>query len=325
MALTRRSPPARSASFLDKGAFFMRKRDVIPGAARNLHLAMLVFMAACSREPGAESRAQFFGTDDFGDTIALAGTPTRIVSLNPTTTEILFALGAGSRVVGRTTYDNWPDSAKLVPDLGPGIRPNVEAVLGAQPQLVLLYASEDNRGAAQRLRQAGIATAAFKVDSIAEFDRLTRLLGRIVGDSARGALVADTVRRTLDSVRAMTASLRRPTVVIPAWHEPLMVIGGGSFMTELGTIAGGRNVYDSNPSPSPTVAFEDVLSRRPEFVLVGPESAARIRANPKWRTLPAVREGRMLIIDTATVLRPATRLGEGARSLVRLIHPEVKH
>jgi iron complex transport system substrate-binding protein len=261
--------------------------------------------------------------DDFGDTIRLASQPTRIVSLNPTTTEILFAIGAGSRLVGRSEYDAWPDSARFIPALGAGIRPNVEAVLAVRPDLVLLYGSEDNRPAAKRLRDAGIVTAAFKVDSIAEFERLTRLLGRMVGDSARGALVADTVRRTLDSVRALTSRLRRVTVVIPAWNEPLLVIGGGSFMTELVNIAGGRNVYDSIAAPSPTVTFEDILRRNPEFVLVGPESAERLRAMAKWRTLPAVRAGRMLVFDTARVLRPATRLGEGALSIARLLHPDV--
>jgi len=195
-------------------------------------------------------------------------------------------------------------------------------VIGAKPDLVLLYASEDNRAAARRLRDAGISTAAFKVDSIAEFDRLTRLLGRLVGDSARGALVADTVMHTLDSVRAATRGLRRVTVVIPTWYEPLMVIGGGSFLSELVMIAGGRNLYDSMPSPSPTVAFEDIVRLNPEFLLVGPERAARLRTLDKWRTLPAVREGRLLVFDTARVLRPAVRLGEGAVSLVRLLHPE---
>jgi len=267
-------------------------------------------------------RTHGYGTDDFGDTIRLSSTPKRIVSLNPTTTEILFAIGAGSRLVGRTQFDLWPDSARLVPNLGPGIRPNVEAVLAAKPDLVLLYASEDNRPAARRLRAADVPTAAFKVDSIAEFDRLTRLLGRLVGDSARGALVADTVMRTLDSVRVATAALRRVRVVIPTWYEPLIVIGGGSFLSELVAIAGGRNIYDTNPSPSPTVAFEDILRHDPEFVLIGPERASRIRGMAKWRALPAVREGRLLIFDTARVLRPATRLGEGAVSLVRLLHPE---
>ena len=286
-----------------------------------LQVAGCGLLVAC-RNPQPDTRNPSFGLDDFGDTLRFAGVPQRIVSLNPTTTEILFAIGAGSRLVGRSSYDSWPDSAKYVPDVGPGIKPNVEAIIAAKPDLVLLYASADNRPAAERLRAAGIPTAGFKVDSIAEFDRLTRLLGRVVGDSARGALVADTVKQTLDSVRLETRGLRRVKVVIPAWHEPLMVIGGGSFMSQLVEIAGGRNVYADIPAPSPTVTFEDVLARNPEFVLVGPESAARIRSQSKWRALPAVRNNKLLVFDTSTVLRPATRLGEGAVSLARQLHPE---
>lgn len=249
----------------------------------------------------------------------------RIVSLTPATTEILFALGAGARLVGRGQYDRWPDSALAVPDFGPGLRPNVEAIVAAKPDLVLLYASQDNRVAAQRLRQAGITTAAFKVDSIEQFDRTTRLLGRLIGDSARGALVADTVMRTLDSVRAVTRGLRPVSVVIPSWDQPLIVIGGGSFLSQLVTIAGGRNVYDSLSSPSPTVTFEDVVRRNPDAVLLGPEKAASIRASSKWRALPAMRAGRVLVFDTSLVLRPAVRLGEGAVSLARLLHPHLAH
>lgn len=280
-------------------------------------LALACEPSAISHQPSS------FGIDDFGDTIRPPAHPTRIVSLNPTTTEVLFALGAGARLVGRTQYDNWPDSARFVPDLGPGIRPNIEAVLGAKPDLVLLYASQDNRAAAQRFREAGIATAAFKVDRIEQFDALTRLLGRLIGDSARGALVADTVARTLDSARALTRGRPRPSVVIPAWDSPLLVIGGGSFMNQLVEIAGGRNVYDSMQAPSPSVAFEDIVRRDPDFVLVGPESAQRLRGQSKWRALRAVRAGRMLILDTAVTMRPAVRLGEGAMSMVRLLHPEV--
>lgn len=306
------------------------------GARLVLRWLCLLALVACQPEPqrgegstrggvdaSASPQHDNYGVDDFGDTIRLAHRAERIVSLNPATTEILFALGAGPRVVGRTRYDQWPDSAKLVPDLGPGMRPNVEAVLGARPDLVLLYASADNRDAAARLRRAGITTAAFRVDSIAQFDRLTRLLGRLVGDSARGVLVADTVMRTLDSVRALTRNVRRPSVVMPTWNEPLIVIGGGSFMNELVTIAGARNVYDTVKSPSPQVAFEDILRHNPEIVLAGPESAARLRSQAKWRALPALRNGRLLLIDTARVLRPAVRLGEGAVSLAKLIHPEL--
>jgi iron complex transport system substrate-binding protein len=292
---------------------------------RRFVLVAVVGLAAagCDSTLQAPGSKLQFGVDDFGDTIRLKARPNRIASLNPTTTEIMFAIGGGSLLVGRTTYDNWPDSARFVPDLGAGIQPNVEAILAARPDFVLLYASQDNRAAATKLRDAGIATASFKVDRIEQFDALTRLLGRIIGDSARGALVADTVRRTLDSVRALVQGRRRPTVVMPAWDSPLLVIGGGSFMNQLVDIAGGRNIYESSSAPSPGVAFEDIVKRDPDFVLSGPESGERLKAQAKWRALRAVRNGRFLIMDTAVVLRPATRLGEGALSLARLLHPEV--
>ena len=280
-------------------------------------------VAACDRRAGSDVSSHDVVRDHFGDSVVPPARVIRIVSLTPATTEILFALGAGDRLVGRDQYSHWPDSAQRVPDLGPGLRPNVEAVLAARPDLVLLYASEDNRGAAQRLRQAGIVTAAYKVDRIEQFDSLTRQLGRLVGDSARGALVADTVKRTLDSVRALTRSAPRVSVVMPSWDRPLIVIGGGSFMSELVEIAGGRNVYDTSRTPSPTVTFEDVVRRNPDAVLVGPERAAIVRTSTVWRGLPAVRRGRVLVLDTALTLRPAVRLGEGAVSLARLLHPEL--
>lgn len=259
--------------------------------------------------------------DHFGDTLPPPRRYARIVSLTPATTEILFAIGAGDRLVGRGEYDKWPDAALAVPNLGPGLRPSVEAVLATRPDLVLLYASADNRAAAQRLRAAGVATAAFKVDSIEQFDRTTRLLGTLIGLPEQGARVADTVMRTLDSVRALTRGRPRVSVVMPAYQDPLLVIGGGSFMSQLVEIAGGRNVYAHLPQPSPAVTFEDVVRRNPQVVLTGPEHGAALLQSPRWRTLEAVRRGRVLFMDTSVVMRPAVRLGEGAVSLARLLHP----
>ena len=115
-------------------------RAVLPLAA-----GVALALGACERAPAP---ARSVATDDFGDTIAVAASPQRIVSLNPTTTELLYAIGAGGRLVGRTTYDRIPAAVLSVPDLGPGLRPNVEAVLAARPDLVILYASQDNRDAA---------------------------------------------------------------------------------------------------------------------------------------------------------------------------------
>jgi iron complex transport system substrate-binding protein len=283
-------------------------------------IAFLFLLAACTSNPERTNRAL---TDDFGDTITIARPPQRIVSLNPATTEIVFAVGAGDRLVGRTHWDLYPPAASRVPDLGSGIRPNVEAVLGARPDLVLLYASVDNRAAATRLRAAGINTLSLKIDHISDFHRAVRLIGLLVGDSARAASVSDSVQRTLDRVRQATLGLPTPTVFWHIWDAPLITIGRGSYMNELITIAGGRNVYGDMPDVSPTVGIEDVLRRNPQFVITGPEGASKIRSDPRWSIAPAVKAGRILVVDTALVGRPAVRLGEAALEMATLIHPEL--
>ena len=261
--------------------------------------------------------------DDFGHPLPRGRTFSRIVALEPATTEILFAIGAGDRLIGRSHFDTWPDSARLVPDLGDGIRPNVESLVAARPDLVVLYAGSDNAGTAERLRALGIAVVGFRSDSIGGFARITMELGRLVGDTVRAATVRDSVLATLAAVRRRTERLERPSVLMPVWHNPLYVIGGASFMNELVTIAGGRNVYDSIAAPSPQVTFEDVVRRDPDVILVGPVGASRVRTSPGWQVLRAVRTGRVLPYDTLVTGRPGTRLGEAAVALAALLHPEL--
>lgn len=287
--------------------------------AASAALCVVACTAPRERERDASLR------DDYGDPIAFGAPPHRVVSLNPTTTELLFAMGSDGRLVGRSHWDVWPAAAARVPDLGDAIRPNVEAVLRARPDLVILYASEDNRAAAARLRAAGVRCIAFRIDRIADFDRDTRLLGRIVGDSARAATVADSVRRTLARVRAVTARLPHPTVVWPFEYRPAMVLGGGSFLSELLDVAGGRNVYADLPQPSPVVAIEDVVRRNPQYVIRSVDVAQQVTQplaiDPAWRAVPAVTAGRVLVAPAALVSRPSVQLGEAAVALATLLHP----
>jgi ABC-type Fe3+-hydroxamate transport system substrate-binding protein len=281
-------------------------------------------LTGCTRDEPRAAQTPSRSTDDFGDTLALRAAPGRIVSLNPPTTEILFAIGAGPRVVGRTTFDRWPPQALALPDLGPGLRPNVESVLAAKPDLVVLYASDDNRDAARRLKAAGVSTASYRVDRIAEFEHVTLALGAVTGDSLAARATVDSVRATVARVRAATSSLSRPTVFWPLYDQPLLATGGGSFLNELIDIAGGRNVYASLPEPSPRITVEDLLSRDPDVILVSPDARARYLADPRWRALRAVREGRVISVDTMLVFRPGPRLGEAARSLAMLLHPGLR-
>lgn len=291
------------------------------------HLARFLLLAAalgCSADesPREPSASQPGAHDDFGGALpSLEQPPARIVSLNPATTDLLFAVHAGPRVVGRSKWDLYPDSARLVPSLGDALRPNVELVLGARPDLVILYASEDNRLAYDRLRDAGVAVLALRIDRIEHFERAARMLGRVTGNADAGAEVADSVLATLARVRDATRGLARPRVFWRIWDAPLITIGRGSFLSQLVDIAGARNVYEDIAAPSQQVTFEDVVRRDPEFVLVGPEGNETIAQDPAWRAIRAVREGRIRVVDTTLVGRPSVRLGEAAVHLARLLHP----
>jgi ABC-type Fe3+-hydroxamate transport system substrate-binding protein len=215
----------------------------------------------------------------------------------------------------------FPGEAKSVADVGMPLRPNVEAVLAVHPDLVILYASADNRPATQRFQQAGVRTLALKIDSIAQFERDTRLLGRLTGDSAVAYTLVDSVAATLDRVRAATKSLPRPTVFIPTWDRPLIAIGGGSFLSQLLDVAGARNIYEDIAAPSAVVTIEDVAKRNPDYVMTSPAAAPTIGTDPKWRALSAVRQKHVLVYDTLLVGRPSVTLGAAARSIADLLHP----
>src|SRR5690606_31699371 len=138
---------------------------------------------------------------------------------------------------------------------------------------------------------------------------------KAVGADSLGAIVADSVRASVEYVRR----LPRPTDPVRAfwhiWDAPLLTIGGGSYMTELLEVAGAINVFGDVEQPSPQVSLEEVARRNPDVILAGPNNARRIRANPLWQTVPAVRAGRILVIDTTLVGRPGVRMGEAARFL----------
>lgn len=280
-------------------------------------------IAGCSRgQPARDDSAAV--VDDYGEAIIASPPARRIVSLNPTTTEILFALGAGDRVIGRSRWDQWPEAARAVPEVGDAIRPSVERILAAHPDLVVLYASGDNRAAADALRKAGLRVVALRVDRIADFARCVTLLGALTGESDAASVAVDSVERSLAAVKRAMQGKSRPRVFIHVWDNPLMAIGGGSFLSELVEIAGGRNIYGDRPEPSPQVSFEDLVRREPDVILAGPVDAARLRREPRWTRLLALRKGRIVAYDTSLVGRPSMRLGEAAHSLATLLHPSVE-
>ncbi len=280
--------------------------------------------SASARSASARSVVAAADTDDFGAPLPIdASFGDRVVSLNPTATEVIFAIGESSRLVGRSRWDEHPAAAMRIPAVGDGIRPNVEAVLQLRPTLVILYAATENRAAAESFARAGVRTISLRVDHVAQFFALTRRVGVALGAPARAATVIDTVQRTLDAVRAITRDTPVRTIAWPLWQQPLMVVGRGSYLDELVEIAGGRNVFHDLDAPSPPVSIEEIARRDPDVVIASARTRSELEDRPQWRAVRAVREGRWLIDDPTVTGRPSVVLGMAAVSLARALHPEL--
>ncbi len=252
-----------------------------------------------------------------------AGAPTRLVTLGPTLTELVWALGAGDRLVGRSRWDTWPADVREVPDLGDAIRPNIERIVAARPDLVVLYPAGDNAPAIATLEGMGVRTLALRVDRIEDFLAAVDTLGHVLGARDRADSIVRAVQAALDSVRGLPALTPRPRVFVPAWLTPPITVGAGSFLSELIEIAGGTNVYADRAEPSFQVSFEDVVRRAPDLVLSSDETRGRLETTAPWSALGAVREGRIVPFDTLTMSQPSTRLGVAARTLANALRASV--
>jgi ABC-type Fe3+-hydroxamate transport system substrate-binding protein len=281
---------------------------------RVLRALILVLVFACRpvRAPAGTALV-----DDAGTPVTLAAPPRRIVSLIPATTELVFALGAGDRLVGRTAWCDFPPEAARVPNLGNGIGPNLEAVVGVHPDLVLLYKSAANRDAAERLRGLRIPTLELATDRMEDFDRIARLLGRALGVGERAESLVVRTERDLASATVRPSALppSRPSIFILAWDRPPMTIGRGSFLSEIVERAGARNIFDDLADPSAPVSVEAVVSRDPEYILVSGTAEPAIASRPEWQAVRAVRERRFLHVQGSEYNRPSPRVALAVREL----------
>ena len=245
------------------------------------------------------------------------GPSQRIVSLLPTFTEILFAIGAGDRVVGRTTWCDYPPAARDVPSVGDGIPPNIEAVAARKPDLVILYNSGPNVTAAQQLERIGIRTVLLDMNRLEDLGPATRKLGQLTGLEQR----ADSLATAMDSLLDRPLPSSTASLVFVVWDNPPIIIGRGSYLDQLATLAGARNVFDDVAAPSAQVSLEAIAARNPKWIAVLSDSAdtpafARRR---EWKAVRAVRDGRFLLLPGMLFGRAGPRSGAAIDSLRALL------
>ncbi|MDZ4200443.1 MAG: helical backbone metal receptor [Kiritimatiellia bacterium] len=244
----------------------------------------------------------------------------RVISLAPNLTEIVFAIGAGDRLVGRTSACDTPDEARSIPVVGGFGRPSLERVIQMRADLVLDVDLEDEQ-MAMAIRNAGIPMERIPCRKVDDIPAAIRRIGFLLGETDAAEALATQIEQEFAKRRARPNTAYRPRVYAEIWPDPPMTIGHGSFVAELIQLAGGINVAREVGREYFPVSTETVLKWNPDILLLlymaqSSSPAERLAARPGWRDLSALRSGRIIAhLDPALFLRPGPRVLEGIRQL----------
>ena len=259
----------------------------------------------------------------------------RIISLVPAVTEMLFAIGAGPRVIAVSSFDTYPPETKSLPNVGALLDPNVERILSLKPDLVVVYGSQTDLK--QQLARAGIGVFDYRHAGLADVTSTIRSLGERTGDASRAQQLADRIERGIDGIRARIKDRPRPRTLLVFGRERLSLrgiyaSGGVGFLNDMLDVAGGTNVFADVKMQSVQASAEQILARRPDVIL---EARATNSAFPSgdrqaeldaWKplsTVPAVRSGRVHFLFDDRIVIPGPRVVEGTMTMAKALHPEV--
>lgn len=252
--------------------------------------------------------------DDAGQVTHFDAPPARIVSLLPSLTETVCALGACERLVGVDRYANWPPPVQRLPKVGGGLDPSVEAVVALRPDVVLMDSSA--RAAAARLRALGLKVVALQPRTLADLRRVTERLGELL----RQPQAADALLRRIDAgvqaaAQSVPATARGQRVYFEVDAAP-HAAGRGTFIDELLTALGLDNVVDAAMGPYPKINPEWVVRADPDLIMISRQGAAELARRPGWAQMRALRQGHVCAFDAAQrdiLVRPGPRMAEAAR------------
>jgi iron complex transport system substrate-binding protein len=273
------------------------------------------------------SLADYKARDDRGKLIVLKKTPNRIVSLAPAATEMLFAIGVGDKVVGVTTYCDYPTATKNIPKVGGFINPSLESIVKLKPDLIVAMRGNP-LSLLERLEKMGYPVFALNPKSISDVLKGMKKLGELTGSKEANRVVRD-LKARLERIRKRVEGIpyeRRPKVVIELWDNPLIVFGKGSIGDEVIERAGGKNIITGKIA-YPQISLETLIEKQPDVIILShmtkvqnPLKEVKKRAN--WDKLKAVREGRVYAIDADIIDRPGPRLIQAVEILHRMLYPK---
>ena len=257
-------------------------------------------------------------TDDRGVTVSFAQTPQRIVSLLPSLTETVCELGQCQRLVGVDRYSNFPESVRALPQVGGGLDPNIEAIVALKPDVVLMATSSR---AGERLQSLGIQVVALEPKSHADVRRVLEKIGQLldVPDAQRVWRVIDA--GVVAAAQSLPASVKNTRVYFEVNRAPYAA-GETSFIGEILTRLGAKNIVPASMGPFPKLNPEYVVRANPDVIMVGDRNYEGMEGRPGWSDIRAIRERHVCVFTVAqsdVVVRPGPRMAESARILAQCL------
>lgn len=283
-------------------------------------LALMTLFSVLCFAPVA--RAELVVTDANGASVRLAAPAQRIVSLAPHITELLYAAGAGGRLVGVVEYSDYPAQAKKLPRVGGYTRPDLEAILSLKPDLVLAWYSGNPPAALEKLKALGIAVHVSQPDRMADVAAELERYGILAGTEPAAHAAAAAFRARYESLK-LRYSQRPPVAVFyQIWKQPLMTVNDKQIISDAIRLCGGRNVFGSLPVLAPTVTVEAVLAANPEAIIasgMGDERPEWLDDWRRWTAITAVKQGNLYFIPPQEIQRHTPRLLDGTEKLCRAL------
>jgi iron complex transport system substrate-binding protein len=287
-----------------------------------------LFLFACSDDRSGNGRIEETTSsielrDATGSSVRLARPARRIISLAPSLTETLFAIGAGGEMIGRTAFCNHPPEALSLPVVSDMSTPSYEAILRLRPDLVLMTFVGNSSAAYKRLAELGMTPFSVAAETIPGALAAIDTIGILVGRRSEARRLVASIERELDSIAALTKGRAPVSAFIVLDRSPLMTVSGG-FINEALERAGGVNIAAGDPAAYPRFSREEVLRRDPDVIIVPADSAvvaaSLVASFPEWARLRAVRSGSIRSIPPDILFRPGPRLGQSVRALYRALH-----
>jgi cobalamin transport system substrate-binding protein len=260
-----------------------------------------------------------------GEALPQAAVPRKVVSLAPSVTETLFALGFGDRLVGVTTYCDYPVEAQRLPKIGGFMNPSLEVIVAKKPDVVIGVNTATDPAKAKEMERLGLRVTLISVASLNDILTGIKSIARLMGSPQTGEKLVVKIDANIQAIKKRVAAAPRRRVLLAVGIRPLVVVGGRNFIDELITLAGGENIAGNATQPWLNLPEEYVVAKAPQVIIEAGMGSEQQQSGKRWadlKSVPAVTNGRVYSYPSDKILRPGPRVGDALTELAGLIHPE---